>query len=139
MPIPLTPAQAQLYERLKSHEAGAAVRAATGPRDASGVIPAHRLRITPLPDPPFLAGRAGVISGQSGEMRGAVFTWWVYDAPGAGYAAIDALIDLVIAAYPERALNWGKTRVTLIGQQGEDSSLGGLLMRPIQLTYSRRG
>jgi hypothetical protein len=139
MPIPLTPAQALLYERLKSHEAGAAVRAATGPGDAGGVIPAHRLKLTPRPTPPFLAGRAGVIGGQSGDMRGAVLTWWIYDGPGEGYVRIDVLIDLVIAAYPERALDWGKTRVTLIGQQGEDSSLGGLLMRSIQLTYTRRG
>lgn len=139
MPIPLTPAQAQLYERLKSHAAGASVRAATGPKSADGVIPAHRLKIDPRPTPPFLAGRAGVIGGQSGDMRGAVLTWWIYDAPGEGYARIDALVDLVIAAYPERAIAWGKTRVTLIGQQGEDGSLGGLLMRPIQLTYARRG
>jgi hypothetical protein len=139
MPIALTPNQALLYERLKSHAAGAAVRAATGPGTADGVIPAHLLRVTPRPARPFVCGRAGVISGQSGEMRGAVLTWWIYDDPGEGYARIDALIDLVIAAYPERALDWGKTRVTLIGQQGEDAQLGGLLMRPIQLTYSRRG
>jgi hypothetical protein len=136
--IALAPSRAQLYERLKSHAAGAAVRAATGPGTAAGVIPAHLLR-KPLPAPPFLVGRAGVISGQSGDMRGIVFTWWIYDEPAQGYARIDALIDLVIAAYPLQAVAWGKTRVTGIGQQGEDSSLGGLLMCPIQLTYSRRG
>jgi hypothetical protein len=135
--IALTPNRALLYERLKSHAAGAAVRAATGPGDASGVIPAHLLR-KPRPARPFVCARAGVISGQSDGMRGVVLTWWVYDDPGEGYARIDALIDRISAAYPIDALAWGETRVTLIGQQGEDSSLDGLLMCPVQITYLRR-
>jgi hypothetical protein len=79
-----------------------------------------------------------VISGQSDGMRGVILTWWIYDDPGEGYARIDALIDLVIAAYPIDALPWGETRTTLIGQQGEDSTLGGLLLCPVQITYVRR-
>jgi hypothetical protein len=138
MTIALAVNRALLYERLKSHTAGAAVRAATGPGTADGVIPAHRLRITPRPARPFLCARAGVISGQSDGMRGVILTWWVYDDPGEGYARIDALIDLIAAAYPIDALAWGETRNTLIGQQGEDGSLGGLLMCPIQITYLRR-
>lgn len=137
MTIALATNRAAIYARLKSDAAGAAVRAATGPGTAAGVIPAHRLRL-PRPAPPFLVGRAGVISGQSDAMRGVVFTWWIYDEPEQGYARIDALIDLVSAAYPLDALAWGETRVTQIGQQGEDSSLGGLLMCPIQITYLRR-
>jgi hypothetical protein len=137
MTIALTPNRALLYARLKSDAAGAAVRAATGAGDASGVIPAHLLR-KPLPARPFVCARAGVISGQSDSMRGVVLTWWVYDQPEQGYARIDALIDLVSAAYPIDALAWGETRVTLIGQQAEDSSLDGLLLCPIQVTYLRR-
>jgi hypothetical protein len=135
--IALTPNRALLYARLKSDAAGAAVRAATGPKSADGVIPAHLLR-KPLPARPFVCARAGVISGQSDSMRGVILTWWIYDDPGEGYARIDALIDLVSAAYPIDALAWGETRITLIGQQGEDSSLGGLLLCPIQITYLRR-
>jgi hypothetical protein len=137
MTIALASARALLYARLKSDAAGAAVRAATGPGSADGVIPAHLLR-KPRPATPFLVGRAGVISGQSDAMRGVVFIWWIYDDPAQGYARIDALIDLVGAAYPLGALAWGETRVTLIGQQGEDASLGGLLMCPVQITYLRR-
>jgi hypothetical protein len=137
MTIALATNRAAIYARLKTDAAGASVRAATGPGTAAGVIPAHLLR-KPLPAPPFLVGRAGVISGQWDSMRGVVFTWWIYDEPPQGYARIDALIDLVSAAYPIGALAWGETRVTGIGQQGEDSSLGGLLMCPIQITYLRR-
>lgn len=137
MTIALTPNRALLYARLKSDAAGAAVRAATGPGDAHGVIPAHLLR-KPLPARPFVCARAGVISGQSDGMRGVVLTWWLYDDPSEGYARIDALIDLIGAAYPIDALAWGETRITLIGQQGEDSSLDGLLMCPVQVTYLRR-
>jgi hypothetical protein len=137
MTIDLAANRALLYAQLKSGAAGAAVRAATGPGTADGVIPAHLLR-KPLPAPPFLVGRAGVISGQWDAMRGVVFTWWIYDEPGQGYARIDALIDLVGAAYHIDALAWGETRVTGIGQQGEDASLGGLLMCPVQITYLRR-
>jgi hypothetical protein len=135
--IAIAAARAALYAVLKSDAAGASVRAATGPGDASGVIPAHLLR-TPLPAPPFLCARAGVISGQTDAMRGVVLTWWIYDEPEQGYARIDALIDLVGAAYPIDAVAYGETRVTLIGQQGEDRTLGGLLLCPVQVTYTRR-
>jgi hypothetical protein len=135
--IDLAANRALLYERLKSHAAGAAVRAATGPGTAGGVIPTHLLR-APLPARPFLCSRAGVISGQSDAMRGVVLTWWIYDDPGQGYARINALITLIAAAYPLNALPWGETKITLVGQEGEDEKLGGLLMCPVQITYSRR-
>ena len=137
MTIALTPARAALYAQLKTQAAGAAVRAATGEGSAAGIIPAHRLRITPRPARPFLCARAGVISGQEGDMRGVILTWWIYDDPGQGYARIDALIDLVRAAYPIDAVPLGTTRITLIGQHGEDSSLSGLLLCPVQVTYRR--
>jgi hypothetical protein len=129
--------RATLYERLKSHVAGRAVRLATGPRDASGVIAAHLLR-RPLPPRPFLCARAGAISGQENGMRGVVLTWWIYDDPAQGYARIDTLADLVRAAYPVDAIVYGETRVTQIGQQTEDAALGGLLACPVQITYLRR-
>lgn len=138
MTIALTPYRAALYNRLKADTAGTAVRAATGPASAGGVIPAHLLRKPPLPARPFLAARAGVISGREDEMRGVILTWWIYDDPGQGYARIDALIDLIRDAYPIDAIPYGETKITLIGQHGEDGQLGGLLMCPVQVTYTRR-
>lgn len=138
MTIALATARATLYERLKSHAAGAAVRAATGPGNASGVIPAHLLRATPRPARPFVCARAGVISGQEDAMRGVVLTWWVYDDPAQGYARIDTLIDRIRAAYPINAISYGETRITQIGQHTEDAALGGLLACSVQITYLRR-
>lgn len=137
MSVLIGAARAALYERLKSHPAGRLVRLATGTQTGAGIIPAHLLRRA-LPTRPFLAARAGGISGQEGDMRAVVLTWWIYDDPAQGYVRIDALIDLVRAAYPIDAVAHGETRVTQIGQQTEDAALGGLLACPVQITYLRR-
>lgn len=136
MVIDLATINGLLYARLKSEAAGASVRAALG-AGAASIIPAEKLRVEPRPARVLLAWRGGPVGGQSGEMRGIIGTWWIYDDPGQGYARIDALVPLVEAAYPRDALAWGETRITLVGQASEDATLGGLLVRPVQLSYRR--
>jgi hypothetical protein len=136
MPPDLAAINGLLYARLKSDTAGAAVRAALG-AGAAGIIPAERLRVEPRPARVLLVWRGGSVGGQSGEMRGVTGVWWCYDDPNQGYARIDALVPLIEAAYPLSALAWGETRITMIGQATEDATLGGLLVRPLQLTYRR--
>jgi len=125
-----------LFARLKSDAAGAAVRAALG-AGAQSVIPAEQLRREPRPARLMAVWRGGSVGGASGDMRGITGTWWIYDDPPQGYARIDALIPLIEAAYPLDVIAPGETRITLIGQQSEDGTLGGLLVRPVQLTYRR--
>jgi hypothetical protein len=138
--LDLAAINAALYAVIKLDAAGAPVRAQLGPATkADGVLPAHQLR-KPLPARPFLVWRGGVVGGSSEEMRGVVGTWWVYDDPGQGYVRITTLIGLIEAAYTplEAVLPFGRTAITLIGQEAEDSALGGLLMRSVQVTHRRR-
>lgn len=136
MVIDLASISGLLYAQLKTAAAGAAVRAVLG-AGAASIIPAERLRHEPRPARVLLVWRGGSVGGASGEMRPASGVWWVYDDPGQGYARIDAVVPLIEAAYPRDALAWGDTRITLIGQATEDATLGGLLVRAVQLTYRR--
>lgn len=133
-PAAITTAQ---YNLLKTGAAGAAVRAATGPKSAAGVIPAEQLRGA-LPARPFIVWREGVISGESEEMRGVFGTWWIYDDPAMGYSRIKALIALIEAAYTRDAIRYCATAVTGITQPSEDATLGGLYMRSITIRSERR-
>jgi hypothetical protein len=125
-----------LFARLKSDAAGTAVRAALG-AGAASIIPAHQLRREPRPVRLMAVWRGSSVGGQSGQMRDIIGTWWIYDDPAQGYARIDALIPLMEAAYPLDTISPGETRITLIGQQSEDATLGGLLVRFMQVTYRR--
>ena len=130
---------AALYAVIKSDAAGASARAATGAGTSAGVIPAHALRAPALPARPFLAWRAGVVSGESEEMRGIGGAWWAYDDSQQGYARIDALLGLVEAAYapPEGIIAGGRTVVSSLGPQSEDGAIN-LYCRFIQITHRRR-
>lgn len=136
MPPDLAAINGLLYAQLKTALAGAAVRAALG-AGAASIIPANQLRQEPRPARVLLVWRGGSVGGASGEMRPLTGVWWIYDDPNQGYARIDALVPLIEAAYPVACLAWGETRVTLIGQGTEDATLGGLLVRPLQVTYRR--
>lgn len=133
---PLASINGLLYARLKSDAAGASVRAALG-AGAQSIIPAEHLRREPRPARLMVVWRGGSVGGASGDMRGITGTWWLYDDPAQGYVRIDALVPLIEAAYPLHVFSPGETRITLIGQQSEDTTLGGLLVRPVQLTYRR--
>ena len=136
MPPDLAAINGLLYARLKSDVAGAAVRAALG-AGAASIIPAEKLRQEPRPARVLLVWRGGSVGGQSGDMRAITGVWWIYDDPHQGYARIDALAPLIEAAYPRDCVAWGETRISLIGQATEDATLGGLLVRPLQITHRR--
>lgn len=136
MVIDLAAINSLFFNQLKTSSAGAAVRAAAG-AGATSIIPSEQLRREPRPARVLLAWRGGSVGGRSGDMRGITGTWWIYDDPAQGYARIDAMIPLVEAAYPIDCITFGETRVTLIGQAGEDPQLGGLLFRPLQITHRR--
>jgi hypothetical protein len=128
-----------LYAQLKTATAGAPLRAALVAMGASvaSIIPAEKLRVEPRPARVLLAWRGGSVGGQSGDMRPISCVWWLYDDPAQGYARIDALVPLIEAAYPLECVAWGETRVSFVGQATEDATLGGLLVRPLQLTHRR--
>lgn len=136
MVIDLASINGLLYAQLKTATAGAPVRAALG-AGAASIIPAERLRQESHPARVLLVWRGGSVGGQSGDIRPITGVWWVYDDPHQGYARIDTLVPLIEAAYPRNALAWGETRVSFVGQATEDATLGGLLVRPIQITYRR--
>jgi hypothetical protein len=131
-----------LFDRIAVDAAGSAVRALLGLDDPASllptIIPAARLAARPLPPAPFLAWRGGAVGGESLEMRRITGVWWAYDLPIQGYARINAVLAALEAAYPQDAIPWGRVRVTAIGQETDDRSLGGLLTRSLHLTYTRR-
>lgn len=94
---------ATTYAQLATASEGAAVRAALG--SAASIIPADTLRTftdaQALPARPFIAYRGGSQSGNRRDGSRAQFRWWIYDDARYGYSRINALIPLMIAAYPD--------------------------------------
>lgn len=136
MPLELATISSALYDRIATHAAGAAVRALLG--SAGSVIPADRLGQRPLPPRPLAVWRDGAVGGAALDMRTVTGTWWIYDDPGQGYSRIHAVVAALESAYPPDALLDGRVRVGPIGQASDDRSLGGLLVRPLQIAYLRR-
>jgi hypothetical protein len=136
MPLELASISSALFDRIATDAAGAAVRALLG--SAGSVITADKLGQRPLPARPLAVWRDGAVGGVALGMRNVTGTWWVYDDPGQGYARIHAVIAALETAYPSDVLANGRVRVGPVGQASDDRSLGGLLVRPLQIAYLRR-
>lgn len=124
-----------VYNRLETDAQGSAVRAALA-SGATSVIHAEMLRTT-KPDRPFVAFRAGAMTGASRDVRIPTWTWFVYDDREKGYYRIGSLISLIEAAYMAAAISVStiaidRIEVTNVGAETIDDPLQ-LLVRSIQL------
>lgn len=92
---------AAAYTRLASDSAGSAVRAALG--GAGSVIDVLALKGT-LPTAPLIAFEGGAINRTAEDVFDLPFGWWLIDSPLYGYRRLNALVPLIMAAYPH---DWG--------------------------------
>lgn len=139
MALDLTSITATLYDRIKTAPEGAAVRDLLG-AGATSVITQRELPkdLRLLPVRPLLVWRHGVITGEAGDDRRVINTWWVYVEPGAGDRPVNTIVAALEAAYPQiGVVPFGRVRVGPIGQPAEDRTLN-LYGRAVQVSYSRR-
>lgn len=137
MSLDLAAATAAIYARLATDAGGAGVRALLGSATSVGPATLAEGGVELLPARPCVLGRPGAVGGASDEMRRATYTWWCYAVPGESYL-LAQIVEAIEAAYPPFLIPFWRVAVTLIGQETTDDSLGGLLTRPVQLTYRRR-
>ncbi len=139
MAVDIQTVTSQIWARLASDldARAAAVRAALG-AGAASIIHAEQLVQEPRPARPFLAFRGGSLTGESLQMRPFSCRWFLYDDPGQGYWRINGLAPLIEVAYTPLCIPHGRIVVALVTDERPDTTLN-LLMRSVQLIYTRRG
>jgi hypothetical protein len=100
------------------------------------IVPAAALKVRPLPARPFIAWQPGVVSGESGDMRGVFGTWYAYDDMAQGYARLNLLINRIATLYVPSSIEHCRTTTSNISANNEDTTLG-LNVRSIQVTSKR--
>jgi hypothetical protein len=128
MTYPITQVEVDLYSRIATDAAGAAVR------NLATVIPANALR-RPI-DVPILAWRPGPLSA-FGDVTQVSGQWWAYTAHEDWYA-LTRLLDAVSACYPRDALPFGIISSGGYSQPIFDNAIGAYT-RNVTILYTRRG
>lgn len=117
-----------VYNRLKTDEAGADVRAALTD-GAGGVALPLVLGTAKRPKPPFVILREGPAPNYERISYAPFFSWYIYDLPAQGYYRINQIAGLIGGAYEEELVSpFGATITeqqieTLAGQGTLDVAL----------------
>lgn len=131
-----------IYQRLRSHAAGASVRAALGDASNSVVLAADIRRseqqsTVQLPAVPFLALRYGPAGSGDQVVWQPVYTWFCYDSPAIGYGRLLTLPALIASAYrPELALVAGEDTIEISMAAPSPDMVLGLLVLPVVVAIS---
>lgn len=135
MTYPITQVEADLYARIATDAAGAAVRS------LATVIPANALRrptdvLRRPTDVPILAWRPGPLS-QFGDLTQVSGQWRAYMAHE-DWFSLARILDAVSACYPPNALPYGRISFGGYSQPIYDAAVGAYT-RNVTILYTRRG
>lgn len=134
--LPLASIASALWSRVATDADGAALRALL---TSDGVLTAAQLEggAGALIAPPFVVWREGVVAGRGDVMRRVFGDWWVY-VPDNDTRQQALIIEAIEALYTSWCIAWGRVEVGPVGQAAPDKAVGGLLARPVTISYVRR-